>query len=208
MVEIGILQFHWAVNADETGFSLVSDLCFLSFPLPVSISMFHWVSSFPLACRTGGWEKSGQFEDMIFPSRSLILSLAVSALQSPLSTLITYINLSNKKTALDFPVSGLYGVKECPGLCTSVCSAQTQVNSQREWWLLGSCITSNSFFVQQIREKQVCSACLLWMMALTRKEEKMTSKKTCAFVCVLKDKWSRGEGIDRKIGHGWMVWNK
>lgn len=60
--------------------------------------LFHPSASVPspCACRTG------QFGETIPPSRhpSTLLSPVLSALQSPLSTLITYINVSKKRTTL------------------------------------------------------------------------------------------------------------
>lgn len=180
-------------------------ICFLSFPLPMSISMFHWVSSFPLACRTRGWEKSGQFEDMISPSHSLILSLALSALQSPLSTLITYINLSNKKTALDFPVSALYGVKEWPGLCTCVhvCSAQTPVNSQSGdcWVVVYHPIVS--LCNKSERNKYVLSAYCEWWHCHEKRRRRQAKKCMLLYVCSrISDQ--EEELIEKLDMDGWM----
>lgn len=227
------LMTKWALNAPKVA-KLVWSFAFITSVLPVFSSARVTISfpdSFPnlfslppFACRIGdGEEWTVKGDDPCLPPLSSFppLSLAFSSLsqhyKAPCPLWLLTLTWARKRLR-----SGLACVRYREGerlsLCVRVgvwehicvCSAQTQVNNQTEEWLLGCCITTNSFLVQQSRDKRVFSACLLWEMALTWKDEKTDMKEKKA-VCVLyvclvtRDKWSRGGGgIDRKIEHGQM----
>lgn len=97
-------------------------LCHSQFPHLLSSSL----SPFPLACRTAGreeWTVKGDDPSLpLFLCRSL--TPALSALQSPLSTLITYINMSKKKTAVWICLCMCFRERESVRVCPCVCSAK------------------------------------------------------------------------------------
>lgn len=177
----------------------------ICFPISSSLS----VSPSPLACRTGGreeWTVKGAdplLSLLLLYSRSVSLFLALSALQSPLSTLITYINMSKKKTVLWICLCVHFREREGDRVCLCVCvCAQTQVNNQTEQWLLGRCITTNGFLVQQTREEPAFTAWLPWTLTLTWRMEGGGDRNwLSACLCMLsshngRDEWSR-RGKDR-----------
>lgn len=126
--------FHFERSCGRKVSSL-SDLLFLrilsSLSRHLSVSLTPVPS--PLAAGQEGRGRSGQFEETFPPSIPLPSFPSLSALQSSLSTLITYINVSNKKPTLRVGpcVSAGRGrapAPVCVWLCQCVIDPSQQLN--------------------------------------------------------------------------------